>query len=120
MDTEKIAERLVAETDPATETKAIVEKIAHLQGQRRDILNKAGDEVRGIDIDLAKADQSLKALVGWKDGAAGVALESLKKNRVDTEIMSSRTVDAIEHFTKSKLYPPPWVVEKSRWDINES
>jgi len=77
----KIAERLVAETDPATETKAIVEKIAHLQGQRRDILNKAGDEVRGIDIDLAKADQSLKALGQQPPAKVGGLPEGLRQRK---------------------------------------
>jgi len=115
-----ISERMAA-AHPVVEANSLVNQIANLQAAEVALFNDLGQQVDKTRSERFQLEKSLKQLLMNNHDELGDVIVGLLRNaKVSTGSLVSGLVDEIEHVSGESVYPPPWSIRKSRWDIVDS
>lgn len=95
-------------------------RIDELQREITTLLNNAGERWHRLECELAREGDALRREIRLdRSGTLAIKVaEAFARDRVDTGPLCSRLVDELE-ARGQKAYPPPYAVERSRWDLVE-
>ena len=110
----------IAKSLTAADTDGMVAAIAEGLAQGDKAIERAAIIADKGNKKAYKADNALeRSLRGASKEEADAVIEALRKNKVDTGRLGSRTVDLLEKLSGQKIYPSPWPVMKQRYYISE-